>query len=62
VFQVDPRITKLRGRVAESGDRHYQIAARAKIHPSRFSQLLNGRAPLSKATERRILGALGAAR
>lgn len=49
----------LRGKVAESGERLYEIAPRIPMHPTTLGKVLRGRVPLSEELAQRILSALG---
>ncbi len=48
----------VRAEVARSNLKLYVVAARAQIHPSLFSAILNERAPLSQALAARIIQAV----
>jgi hypothetical protein len=49
---------QLRGKIAESREPLYQIAAAAEIHPSRLSAMLHERVPLPGDVTARVLAAL----
>jgi hypothetical protein len=54
----DDRRRALRGEIAMSGRKLYQVAAAAGVHPTYLSGMLAGRFPLSDDVERRVRLAL----
>ena len=49
---IDTKIARLRGRIAEAGIRHADLAKHLGIHPTLFSAIITGRrdAPVGFAT------------
>ena len=44
-------VRKLRGRIAETGAKHHEVAALVGIHPTQFSNILNERRPMPEGFE-----------
>ncbi len=51
-------VRKLRGRIAETGAKHHEVAALVGIHPTQFSNILNERRPMPEGFEERVRAAL----
>ena len=51
-------VRKLRGRIAERGAQHQEVAALIGVHPAQFSLILNERRPMPEGFEEKVLTAL----
>ena len=51
-------VRKLRGRIAETGAKHHEVAALVGIHPTQFSNILNEHRPMPEGFEEKVGAAL----
>ena len=55
---VTQAVRKLRGRIAEAGVRHQEVAALIGTHPTQFSNILNEHRPMPEGFEEKVGAAL----
>ena len=55
---ISTPVRKLRGRIAETGAKHRDLAAALRIHPSYFSHIIHERRRMPEGFEERVHKAL----